>query len=72
MDTTDYYVRQNGSQVATTSIGTGGDITFSYLFNGNGSFEFGGTIWELLIYNRALNGTEIGQVETYIQNKYGL
>jgi len=42
------------------------------LFNGNGSFEFGGTIWELLIYNRALNGTEIGQVETYIQNKYGL
>jgi hypothetical protein len=71
MDATDYYIRQSGSQVATAAIGSGGDLVFTRLFNGN-TFPLNGTIWEILIYNRALNGTEIGDVETYIQNKYGL
>lgn len=71
MDATDYYLRQNGSQVGTTPIVSGGNITFTRLFNGN-NFPFRGTTWEILIYDRALNGTEIGDVETYIQNKYGL
>jgi hypothetical protein len=72
MDATDYYVRQNGIQVNTTPIGSGGNITINHLFRGNSQASTNGTIWEILIYNRALNGTEIGQVETYIQNKYGL
>jgi len=72
MDATDYYVRQNGSQVDTQAIGSGGNITIDRLFSGNGAFDLNGTIWEILVYDRALNGTEIGQVETYIQNKYGL
>jgi hypothetical protein len=75
MDATDYYVRQDGIQVATAPIGSGGNIQINQLFRGNsnpGFFSLKGTIWEILVYNRALNGTEIGDVETYIQNKYGL
>jgi hypothetical protein len=33
---------------------------------------FNGYIAELIIYNRVLNGTEIGEVEAYLNGRYGL
>lgn len=75
MDNTDYVVRQNGSIVNTTAIGSGGNVDLSILFKGNtngGSFGLNGSIWELLIYNRALLNTEILQVQNYLSTKYSL
>lgn len=33
---------------------------------------FGGVIGEIVLYDRALNSTEIGQMETYLEAKWGL
>jgi hypothetical protein len=39
----------------------------------NGSAQkFGGQIAEIIVYNRVLNGTEIGEVEAYLNGRYGI
>lgn len=39
---------------------------------GGNNFPFSGKLAEDIIFDRILNSTEIGQVETYLNNKYGL
>jgi len=72
-DSTNAQVRQNGSSVYT-NVGWTENQSFNRIFeNTSAGFRaMGGTIWEILFYNRYLNATEISQVETYIQDKYGL
>jgi hypothetical protein len=75
MDNANYVVRQNGTIVNTTAFGSGGNFDLNILFKGNtggGSFGLNGSIWELLIYNRALSNPEIIQVQNYLSTKYGL
>ena len=75
MDNANYVIRQNGTIVNTTPIGSGGNIDLGILFKGNtngGSFGLNGSIWELLIYDRALLNTEILQVQNYLSTKYGI
>lgn len=66
--------RKNGvagsSTTATpTSLSIGSNTVI-----GNDGFGDGwtGAICEILFYNRALNGTEVGQVETYAKARWGL
>ena len=75
MDNANYVIRQNGTVVNTTAIGSGGNFDLNILFKGNtngGSFGLNGSIWELLIYNRALSNPEITQVQNYLSTKYAL
>lgn len=45
----------------------------NYIGNYNSSlFGFMGNISEILVYNRQLNSTEIGQVNAYFRSKYGI
>jgi hypothetical protein len=37
-----------------------------------GSVHWGGSMWEVMAFNRVLNGTEIGQLEGYIQATTGI
>lgn len=53
------------SIILTNELGIG--------FNAGGGIEaYSGQLAEFLIYNRVLNSTEIGQVETYLNGVYGL
>lgn len=67
--------RINGSADATTTA-QANNITIavsSTLIGGDNAGEpFDGTIAEVIVYNRALTVTEIGQVETYIKSRWGL
>lgn len=53
---------------------TGGAITANETTIGKdgGGDALLGQIAELIVYNRVLNGTEIGQVETYLNGRYAL
>jgi hypothetical protein len=75
MDNANYVIRQNGTVVNTTAIGSGGNIDLGILFRGNtggGYFGLNGSMWELMIYDRALSNPEIIQVQNYLSTKYGL
>lgn len=40
--------------------------------NQDGGQYFNGDIAELIVYSRVLSGTEIGQIETYLNGEYGI
>ena len=65
-------VRINGTnQSYSTLVGSdpGTDVVTEAFSILSGS---GGTLAEVIIYNRALNSTELGQVESYATARYGL
>lgn len=57
------------STLATASSGTVYDFSIGRLGEITGS-NFVGDIAEVIIYSKSLTDTELGQVETYIDNKY--
>ncbi len=63
----------NGTSVGTATltlpstdvpISLGGIVT-------NGTYTWPGKIAEVVLYNAALNGTQRGEVESYLRTKYG-
>lgn len=72
-DNTEGFIRQDGVEIARNS-GWNSGISVDRLFeNTNAGFRyFNGTMWEIVIYDRKLNPSEILQVENYLSNKYGL
>lgn len=67
-------IRRNGTQIHTKSTsGTFTPGTQTFIIGGkSGSEGMSGDIAEVIMYNRRLNLTEIGEVETYLKNKYNL
>lgn len=67
-------IRRNGTQIHTKSTsGTFTPGTQTFLIGGlAGTKGMSGDIAEIIMYNRRLNLTEIGEVETYLKNKYNL
>jgi hypothetical protein len=62
----------DGVSVASGSIGTtGGTGTQVGNINGLGDY-LSGTVATVLIYNRVLTPTEIGQIDTYLNTKYAV
>jgi len=72
-DNTEGFIRQDGVEIARNS-GWNSGLSVDRLFeNTNAGFRyFNGTMWEIVIYDRKLNSSEILQVENYLSNKYGL
>lgn len=77
---TDLYLYRNSNLVASnTSFETGGSTTNADAigitlgcYPQNGNEWLNGAIYEILIYRKALNSTQRGQVETYLKTKYAL
>lgn len=64
-------LRINGTGQALTDVATGnpGTATSAQQLDMLGGLV--ATVGEMLVYNRALTGTEVGQVETYLRSKFG-
>lgn len=64
------------SQKSVMSLVTTGNVTASAFSRDRtsccGERTWGGRLGELIIYDRALNSTEVGQVEDYLMNKWGI
>lgn len=61
----------SGSQPSSpTTVSTGGGNT--YVGTDNAGDLANGVIGEIILYSRALNSTEIGQVETYLSARWGI
>lgn len=56
----------------TSTSGLNASHNFQIGAIGNNAFPYLGAIAELVMYSRKLSVTEIGQVNTYLKNKYGL
>jgi hypothetical protein len=78
---TDSFIYTNGSQTATYSEPTGSIETtsgslqiggYNKSFNNPGGELFNGQIAEIVMYNRAVTGTERQQVEAYLNTKYAI
>jgi hypothetical protein len=70
---TDFTAYVNASQFFTTSTNTvGGAATApSIIGNPNGGDGWNGLLGDVLVYDRELSSTEIGEVTTYLRAKYG-
>lgn len=67
--------RVNGVSKSTSNPGSGGLTGLTISRNGNsGGTAFFGELdyFEIIIYNKALNSTEYGQVESYLASKWGI
>jgi hypothetical protein len=65
-------LRFDKSAVSTTSPGTnaiGGGCTIGS--TPSGTFPFAGSICEILLYNTALSGTDLTNVESYLSSRWG-
>ena len=73
--TNELLYRLNGVQVGTTSYGSHTVNSSSYLTVGGAPgtnyTALNSSIAEIIVYNRALSGTEILEVEAYLTGKYG-
>lgn len=69
------YARINGTDgtkyIAIGSAPTSGTFYFCANSAGTGNY-YKGYIFEFLVYNKLLSPTEIGQLETYLNDKWGL
>lgn len=61
---------KNGVQYFTNQTGADSSVTYDRV-GGHGSEWMQGDIGDLIVYNRALNATERGQVESWLQTKWG-
>lgn len=65
--TTRFTANKTGSNSATTS-----GRKFGVGAGGSGQFSTDAKFHEVILYNKKLNSTEIGQIETYLSGVYGL
>ena len=64
--------RLNGADSATLSPGTNLLYNINIGSGATGSQNFAGYIFEIIVYAKVLNPTEVGQIETYLNTKWGL
>jgi hypothetical protein len=57
------------SGLSNTTLGRFSGAQISGVYNGEGQY-FDGTIYEVAVYNRELNSTEIDRFRQYVENKY--
>lgn len=65
-------VRLNGATIASGNAGTNSLGSARIGAANSGSVGIAGSLAEVIIYSRALNATDYGQVEAYLNTKYGL
>lgn len=72
---TNFTLRMNGSETAGSANATLGFASVNHTTigcdAGDAGFGWAGYIYEVIAYNRLLNSTERGQIDTYILNKWG-
>lgn len=75
-DRLDYYVDTTKYDGINTNTGSPSVSNASYVTqigaNGVAALDFVGYMAEIIMYSRKLSDLEIGQVHTYLKNKYGL
>lgn len=73
-DGSSYYIRQNNGSEQSGSITTTSNKVIGSgrigAWTADGGRYFDGYICEIVLYNRALNSTERGQVQNYLYNKW--
>ena len=66
------YIKQNGSQVASSSSGSLVYTINSILSGFNPGSGFNGRLYEVIIYNTSLSAGDVTSMESYLTTKYGL
>lgn len=67
-----FYADGAGNGTTTMTVPTFGNTTGMYVGYSAGFEGFIGLIGEVLIFNRALTDTEVGQVNTYLGSRFGV
>jgi len=65
-------IRQNGTSVASKADATALIETGTSMFLGSTSGGMVAAIYEIIIYRRGLTGTEISDIESYLNTKYSI